>query len=214
MAFWQYAVLFGVVMIGGLAGYYARLVKKSRMQIVLSFTGAYIFGVTVLHLMPGVFHDGEHIPGLWILLGFFIQLLLDQLSSGVEHGHIHAGHSAQFSFAIPIMIGLSLHAFLEGLPLANYADFHFAHHGHSHNHEHLLIGLILHKLPAAFALVVLLRLSGFSKSFVLICLTIFASMSPLGAALAEILPWNDGLQQIVTASGHRFLFTYFHHHFV
>ena len=52
---------------------------------------------------------------------------------------------------------------------------------------HLLVGIILHKAPAAFALVMLLLLSDFKNSIVLFCLIFFALMSPLGAVTTGYL---------------------------
>jgi zinc transporter ZupT len=139
--------------------------------------------------MPGVFAGGDQFVGLWILLGFFIQVFLEQLSGGVEHGHIHPAHHANTGFAVQVMIGLCLHAFMEGMPLENYEEFHniMLGEGHNHSHNHLLYGVLLHKAPAAFVLVLLLRISGFKNVVVLICLFTFASMSPLGAGLTKWL---------------------------
>ena len=49
------------------------------------------------------------------------------------------------------------------------------------------IGIILHKAPAAFALVLLLLLSEYSKKVVYFCLVLFAAMSPLGAIVGQAL---------------------------
>ncbi len=189
MTFWEYLILFLVVLLGGGIAFYFKPRNKATLQLVLSFSGAYLLGISVLHLMPGVFAGGDQFVGLWILLGFFIQVFLEQLSGGVEHGHIHPAHHANTGFAVQVMIGLSLHAFMEGMPLENYEEFHNATlgNGHSHSHNHLLYGVLMHKAPAAFVLVVLLRISGFKNLIVLTCLFIFASMSPLGAGLTKWL---------------------------
>ncbi len=78
------------------------------------------------------------------------------------------------------------------MPLSGYEDLHTGHnHGHSHSHGHsadfLLWGIVLHKIPAAFALGVLLLISGFKDRTVLLYLTIFGLMSPLGAGLGILL---------------------------
>lgn len=153
---------------------------------MLSFGGAYILGITVLHLMPGVFASGKHETGLWVLAGFFVQLLLEQLSAGVEHGHIHAPHHFSAGFVVAVMAGLCIHAFVEGIPLSYYGELHEAHLGHSHSHHHLLYGIILHHIPAAFALVILLSVSHLKTQWIWVCLLIFSLMSPLGAALSGI----------------------------
>jgi len=165
--------------------------------LVLSFSGAYILGITVLHLMPGTFHNASSQQGLFVLLGFCIQLFLEQFSGGVEHGHTHKGAGA--GFAISIMIGLCVHAFMEGMPLGDYKSFHEHSHGHEAGHNHLLLGIILHKAPAAFALVLLLLMSGFSKKVVWFCLLIFAIMSPLGGIVGESMQFDLDMQQKVVA---------------
>ena len=85
------------------------------------------------------------------------------------------------------------------MPLGNYENFHAHTHGHEPGHNHLLIGIILHKAPAAFALVLLLLMSEFSKKTVWICLFVFAIMSPLGGIIAEYAQFTFEMQQIVVA---------------
>jgi len=187
MTFWEYLILFLVVLLGGGIAFYIKESNKKALQLVLSFSGAYILGISVLHLMPGVFAGGDQYVGLWILLGFFIQIFLEQLSGGVEHGHIHPAHHANSTFAIQVMIGLCIHAFLEGMPLENYEEFHNVTLGDGHDHNHLLYGILMHKAPAAFVLVMLFRVSGFKNSTVILCLFLFASMSPLGAGMTKFL---------------------------
>ncbi len=190
MTFWEYLLLFLSVLIGGGIGLFLNYRNDNFLRLLLSFSGAYILGITVLHMMPGVFSRETPQTSLWILAGFFVQLLLEQLSKGVEHGHIHAHKGAKFGFAFQIMIGLSLHAFLEGLPLSNHDLIHPPSHNHSEEVNHLLFGIILHKAPAAFALAVLLLQSGFSKIFIIISTILFALMSPLGAFSASLFDPN------------------------
>jgi len=202
MTIWEYVLLFTSVLIGGGIAFYVKKNNKEVLQAVLSFSGAYILGICVLHLMPGIFQQGSQNIGVWILAGFFIQLMLEQLSGGVEHGHIHASHHPKKGFAIPIMLGLCLHAFMEGLPLSNYDVFHESFHpGHDHGHgaNHLLYGIVLHKAPAAFALVLLLLLSKFQKTYIYICLFLFACMSPLGAFVSGHLTMNLALMSKLMA---------------
>lgn len=191
----EYLILFLAVLIGGSVALYLQQVKAKYLSWILSFSGAYLLGIAMLHLMPIAFQEPAANPGLWILIGFFVQLLLEQLSGGVEHGHIHPHEHAGSGYMLQLMLGLCLHAFFEGLPLGNYEDFQHQHHGHVHSGQHLLVGIILHKAPAAFALTALLLASKFRKSTVIICLIVFASMSPLGAALAATLGEQGILDQ-------------------
>ncbi|PHN08496.1 ZIP family metal transporter [Flavilitoribacter nigricans] len=194
MEIWEYILLFISVALGGALAFVLRQFKSSWIQLLLSFSGAYILGVTALHLLPSVYHEQPASIGIWVLLGFFLQLSLEQLSKGVEHGHIHAHQHAGSGFAISIMVGLCLHAFLEGLPLSHYHELTHSHHGNESwfgAGNHLLFGIILHKIPAAFALVTLLLRSGFKSSVAFGLLLLFASMSPLAAQLADISEWGS-----------------------
>lgn len=183
-------LLFFSVVAGGALPLLFNINSRVYLQMALSFGGAYLFSITALHLMPETFSHSENQIGYWVLAGFFLQLILEQFSKGVEHGHIHPHKSARAGFALQVMLGLSIHAFIEGLPLTDYSGFHEQMHPHSHGHNHLLFGIMLHHLPAAFALALLLKHSGYSVKWVWICLLIFALMSPLGAWVGTMLDLN------------------------
>lgn len=144
--------------------------KKSRnIQLLLTFSGAYLLAVSVLHLLPELFqHNTTQNIGLFILGGFLIQIFLEYFSQGIEHGHFHKSNVIPFS----VLISLCLHALLEGIPLG----------GHLHNHTHnaLLTGIVLHKLPVSIVLMTFFLQSGMPKKRAYILLLLFALMSPLG----------------------------------
>ena len=144
--------------------------KKSRnIQLLLTFSGAYLLAVSVLHLLPELFqHNTTQNIGLFILGGFLIQILLEYFSQGIEHGHFHKSNVIPFS----VLLSLCLHALLEGIPLG----------GHLHNHTHnaLLTGIVLHKLPVSIVLMTFFLQSGMPKKRAYILLLLFALMSPLG----------------------------------
>ncbi|OAV45472.1 ZIP family metal transporter [Lewinella sp. 4G2] len=213
MAIWQYLLLFlSVVLGGGIAQYLSsrsssadQAIRKQFLPLLLSFSGAYLLGIAAMELMPTVFRDDTMHSGIWVLAGFLVQVLLESFSQGIEHGHVHAHQHAGAGFALTIMVGLGLHAFLEGLPLGTVGDL--AHHGHAHAHVdggHLLWGIVLHKIPAAFALALLLRSSGFSTVFTWSCLCIFAALSPLGAAAGAMVSvdpvWTNRILALVIGS--------------
>lgn len=175
-------ILFLSVLLGGALAFYLRKNNERYLKSALSFGGAFVLGITLLHLMPEVYSGHDHAIGLYIIAGFLLQLALEQLSQGVEHGHIHAGHQMRTSFALQIMFGLCVHAFLEGMPLAAG--------GHG---DVLYYGVLVHKTPAAFALVLVLLLSQFNDRTVWLCLLAFAAMSPLGALFTRWLAQNDWL---------------------
>ncbi len=147
MSITEYTLLFAAVLVGGSIALYFRKVSSRHLGLVLSFSGAYLLGIAMLHLMPVAFAGSAHSPGLWILVGFFVQLLLEQLSSGVEHGHMHHHHLPGKAYMLQMMLGLCLHAFFEGLPLGNYEAFQALDHGHVHSDDHLLMGSSFTKRP-------------------------------------------------------------------
>ena len=192
MSIWQYLLLFFIVPIGGAVGFLVPDTRRSLLRLVLSFTGAYILGISVLHLLPDVYAEETSLIGLWILGGFFLQIALEQFSAGVEHGHVHAAHDRPHRYALIVLLGLGIHALVEGLPLGPYDSIHatlHAHHQHS-TEGHLFWGIILHKLPAAFALSLLLRFSGLRAPLVWAGLLVFAAASPLGALIGHTIDWS------------------------
>lgn len=204
MSLLAYAALFLIVLLGGGLGFFLEKPERNSLRLLLSFSGAYLLGISVLHLMPQVFYDGTPKIGLWVLGGFLLQLVLEVFSKGVEHAHIHARSGAPAGFAIQIMIGLWLHAFLEGMPLGLDHEHLHSHGGHDHSFSTAFyLGILLHKLPAAFALVIVLMASGFSRKMVMLCLMLFAFASPLGGWLAEsgLLPFiaEPGFAKILLA---------------
>lgn len=186
MEIWEYLLLFFSVIIGGGLAFYIKNYNPKILQRLLSFVGAYILGITVLHLLPDVYEGHSHSIGLWVLGGFCVQLILELVSGGVEHGHVHPIHEPKLGFALQILIGLCIHAFIEGMPLEVYESYHETTQ-HNHDHQHLLYGIILHKIPAAFVLVFLLNLSGYKKTSIWMLLVFFALMSPFGAYSAGAL---------------------------
>ncbi|MES2828006.1 MAG: ZIP family metal transporter [Bacteroidota bacterium] len=168
MEVWKLLILFLCAFLGGLAIFLVKSDKSQLLKLILSFSGAYLFAITVLHLIPDAYHGGEHEEiGIFILIGFLLQIFLEQFSEGVEHGHIHKHHETQV-FPWGIMISLCLHAFLEGMPLAK------------DQHNALIYGIALHHIPAAFALASILMQNHFNKAKIMLFLGIFAVMAPLG----------------------------------
>ena len=168
MESWQLILLFGSSLLGGLGIFLFKKGNSNRLKLVLSFCGAYLFAITVLHLMPDVYYSGNPQIGLFILGGFLLQIFMEQFSEGIEHGHIHKHNHQHLVFPLGIMISLCLHAFLEGMPLAQG------------QHNELVYGIALHHIPAAFALGSVLMENKLSKATISSLLILFALMSPLG----------------------------------
>ncbi|HEY8402437.1 MAG TPA: ZIP family metal transporter [Cytophagaceae bacterium] len=173
------AILFLTALLAGLTVFFIPGLNLKRFKVVLSFSGAYLFSITVIHILPEIFHEAEDftLTGIFVLGGFFLQMILEYFSSGVEHGHIHIHDDGPHHSHIPVslLVALCMHAFLEGTLLV-----HPSHsHGTSDTHT-LLYGLILHKIPEAFALMSVLLAQMRKKYIALTLLLIFSAMSPLG----------------------------------
>lgn len=168
MEIWKLSILFLSAFLGGTAIFLVKSDKSQLLKLILSFSGAYLFAITVLHLIPDAYHGTDHEDiGIFILIGFLLQVFLEQFSEGVEHGHIHK-HNENRVFPFGIMISLCLHAFLEGMPLAK------------DQHNALIFGISLHHIPAAFALGSILMQSHIKKGSILVYISLFALMAPLG----------------------------------
>lgn len=167
------------VIVTGIFALYFTL-NQSLFKLVLAFSAAYLFSTTIMHLLPEAYqlHDGFHttnfkMVGLFIVIGFSIQLLMEKLSAGLEHGHSH--HHTEVCtnhFPYAIIIGLLIHSFLEGLPV------YVGDTGLS-NHQ-LILGLGIHNIPISFLFVALLRDHKVKVPSIIFFLVLFSLMSPLG----------------------------------
>jgi zinc and cadmium transporter len=172
-------ILFLSAFFGGLLVYKFGKKDSINFKLVLIFGGAYLFSITIIHILPELYHSAEDgfYVGLFVLLGFFFQNFLEYFTSGVEHGHMHAHkHSHSSTSGYSLMIALCLHAFLEGTFLA-YPDIF---HDHGSKSGSLMIGVVLHKIPASLALMSVLTCQFDKRNFQILLLAIFALASPLG----------------------------------
>ena len=102
-------VLFSAVLLGGLASFIIQT-ESSFFKLGLAFSGAFLFGTILTHLLPEVFTNPY--GGYWVLLGFGIQLVLDFISKG-----LNTAICIQKIKSLLPLVGLFIHAFIEGMPL-------------------------------------------------------------------------------------------------
>lgn len=169
-----------------LTGSLALLVKINpvNLRLLLAFSAAYLFALSIIHLLPEAFEFGEiKQMGLFIVLGFTIQLVIDTFSTGIEHGHVHL-HSTECKSHLPmgIITGLFMHSFLEGLPVYNISPSQSS----SMNHQ-LVIGLAMHNIPISLAFAGLLKEHEAKSGKRWALLIAFSLMSPLGYLFSYIL---------------------------
>lgn len=176
---WSYLILILAATIGG--GIIPITVKRLHPNLsvyLLAFTGAFLFGITIMHLLPEVYEELGHKAGIYILLGFFLQVFLQQLSHGMEHGHTHLPSNQHHHLSItPLLAGLSIHAFMEGIPLGlRFSDRSAL--------PSLVMGVAAHKIPEALTLMTVMMHSHQPRARLWRILMLFALVTPLAAVLA------------------------------
>ena len=153
----------------------ARILKRMTpgVNYLLAFSGAFLLSIIFFELLPELFASGAPHIGAALMLGMLLQIALDYFSKGAEHGHIHHDKSSE-KFPLALFISLSVHALIEGFPVA-----------HS---EHVLWGVVIHKIPIALILSLFLIQSSLSTPKQLLFLLLFGFMTPLGTLVALYIP--------------------------
>lgn len=164
-------------------------IKAKNLRFILAFSAAYLFAISVTHLLPECYegYDGKRV-GLFILIGFFIQIVIEYFSAGIEHGHVHAhSDSCQKHLPLGMITGLYLHSVLEGLPIYHSGILGPAASTLFTTQQSLVFGITLHNIPIAIAFVTLLLEHQTSKLNTLLLLVGFALMAPLGCCISYVL---------------------------
>lgn len=171
-----------------LLGYILALIikpkDKTKLKLLLAFSGSFLLSITVMHLLPEVYENNNQSVGIYIMLGILFQIILEFFSKGAEHGHVH-GHKKMLHMPWLLFISLCIHAFLEGFPV-------------SHHHD-LAIGIAIHHLPIAIILTTFFINSFLDKKEVFLFMTTFAIMTPLGTVLSDYLPILNDYYTEITA---------------
>lgn len=189
-------LFFSVIACGGCVTLF-KWKNEKVLKLLLAYSGAFILALCIFHLLPDVYEGlGNSTHTGWLIIsGFLLQLLLDYLSGGIEHGHMHTSHHAHHGhehhgsehhshhehpvmkrFPYLLMLGLSIHAFLEGIPLLFQPGS-----------DELFTAIVFHNIPISITLTTLFMISGKSVKSSLLALAVFAVMTPAGALVAYYL---------------------------
>lgn len=175
-----YIILFIAAFFSGLAVVLIKPNLGLYLKLLLSFSGAYLLALCVLHLIPELYEVKSTKVGYFILIGFVFQLFLELFSKGIEHGHFHSHHTdKKYVFPFSIFISLWLHSFIEGMALLD------PNHQHEHHNNSLLLGIVIHKIPIAIVLATLLITNLKSKVSSVFFIVLFALSAPLGLFLSQ-----------------------------
>lgn len=171
------SLLFSVTLLAGLAAMRFPLAKEKSMRLLLAFSGSFLLGVTLLHLIPETIEELGHHAGVLILAGFFLQLLIQRFTHGVEHGHNHFHKHGHHEHSIPlgsILVGLALHALMEGVPLG----FNYRTPG---TDPSLFLGVTVHKLPEIIIIGSMLSSVQGRRPRAVVLMILFAALTPLAS---------------------------------
>lgn len=156
-----------------LGKYFGNKEKFAKNLLILS--AGFLITICVNEVFPEVYISENRYIGLFVIGGVLLQMLLENLTKGFEHGHFHHHNEEKNILPLALMIGMFVHAFLEGIPLANENNIYSPY----------LTGILFHNLPISFILgAFLVKNKKFSASSLLI-ISIFAMASPLGLLLGK-----------------------------
>ena len=180
-----YFALFIAVFLGYGVAILLKEKKAQQLSLPLAFSGAFLLAVTLFELLPQVYQSSNKYVGPFVMVGILLQICLEFLSKGAEHGHVHL-HDNKRSFPWLLFCSLSIHALFEGFPIAE--------------HSSMFIGVLVHKIPIAMILSVFFIKAKYPLFTILSFLFLFASMTPLGSWLSinspDVMVFKDELNAI------------------
>nr|WP_034670257.1 ZIP family metal transporter [Chryseobacterium populi] len=168
-----------------LGKYFGKKEKLAKNLLILS--AGFLITICLNEVFPQVYTSEESGNlGIFVILGVLLQMILEALTKGFEHGHFHH-HNEHNILPVALMAGLFIHAFIEGIPLANEDNLASPY----------LLGIIFHNIPISFILGAFLfnrkdSVQNKPSYPSLLIVALFALASPLGMLLGNY--FNPDLQ--------------------
>lgn len=167
----QYVLPILAVIVGIVIAIATNHKRNFLSKLLLSFSGSFLLALTLFDLLPEVYqHLETKQTGVFIMLGILLQIVLEFFSKGAEHGHIHIHHE-ESKFPWLLFLSLCIHSFLEGFPI--------------HQHNDMVYGVVVHKIPIAMLITTYLLRSSFTTLKIVLFLTIFGLMTPFGTLVSD-----------------------------
>ena len=184
------ALLILSVLVGVFLGKFFGNREKFAKNLLIVSAG-FLITICLNEVFPQVYAKEHSNIGLWVIGGVVLQMLLENLTKGFEHGHFHHHTEGKNILPVALMIGMFIHAFLEGIPLANETEVLSPY----------LTGILVHNLPISFILgAFLVKNRKFSASALLI-ISLFALASPLGVILGKYFNPNWEIYFLAVVGG-------------
>lgn len=148
--------------------------KEKFAKNLLIISAGFLITICLNEVFPEIYSINNNWIGFFVIAGVLLQMLLENLTKGFEHGHFHQHSEEKNILPIALMIGLFVHAFIEGIPLSTISEINSPY----------LMGILVHNLPISFVLGAFLFKKKTSISGIVIVL-LFALSSPLGMLLGQ-----------------------------
>lgn len=164
------------VVAGVLLGkYFGKKEKFAKNLLIIS--AGFLITICLNEVFPQVYASDIGNLGIFVIGGVLLQMILEALTKGFEHGHFHYHNESSNILPMALMVGLFIHAFIEGIPLANETN----------PLSPYLMGILVHNIPISFILgAFLFNRTGSKASYPsLLIVGLFALASPLGMLLGN-----------------------------
>ncbi len=173
------------VILGFIIAVFSKGKKVFNTKLLLSFSGSFLLALTLFELLPEVYeHLDSKLTGLFIMCGILLQIILEFFSKGAEHGHIHI-HKHDTTFPWLLFISLCIHSFLEGFSI--------------HDHNDMVYGVLIHKIPIATLISMFLLQSNYNKKQIASFLIVFALMTPTGTLISNTFEAVQDYTHVINA---------------
>lgn len=157
--------------------------KEKFAKSLLVLSAGFLITICLNEVFPMVYTSevSENL-GIFVIVGVLLQMVLEALTKGFEHGHFHHHNESNNILPVALMVGLFIHAFIEGIPLANEKEVLSPY----------LLGILFHNLPISFILGAFLfnRSSAKTSYPSLLIVILFALASPMGLLLGNYFDPN------------------------
>lgn len=211
----NYLVFFGLIASVLLTGIIVFLFTdkiQSRSKYINTFAAAVVASLIFVHILPEIYEVKSFWIGFALMIGMIFQLVLEKITKGIEHGHVHSHSVNHKSILWGLMIGLGIHSLVEGAPIfmsnEELATTEVHNHmlpGHDHDsHEHgahakpsqegsFVTAILFHKVPVTIVLSLFLLSVGVKKWRFFGFVLLFSLMTPLGGLIGKLLSNVEGV---------------------
>ncbi|MBX3205239.1 MAG: permease [Labilithrix sp.] len=161
------------------------------LALVDGFVIVTIGGIALIHILPHALLS----CGAWAFLGAAAGLvgpMLLERKDHPRHDHVGGGDAAKHRPAMVLaLLGIAIHAFLDGSAFAEHDDAH----GHAHSHgggELLALAVVLHRIPEGLAIWWLVRPRRGGIKTAVVALSLVAVATVFGSRFGDELAHGAG----------------------